>query len=65
MMIFKYVNEDIIDVWFGSGWYNWVRFEIKRLKGNLYLHKVNGRSLPNEMFFQLVRELNNASDVSK
>lgn len=56
-MIYKYLTMDVIDVFFGTGWYNWARFEIRRIKGRVYLNKINGRAIPNTMFADLCKEL--------
>ena len=55
--MYKFLNEDVIDVWFGNGWYNWARFEIRRIKGKVFLNKINGRAIPNQLFSNLCKEL--------
>ena len=55
--MYKFLTIDVIDVWFGSGWYNWARFEIRRIKGKVFLNKINGRAIPNTLFANICREL--------
>ncbi|MCR4308187.1 MAG: hypothetical protein NUV80_06535 [Candidatus Berkelbacteria bacterium] len=56
-MTYKYVSTTVVDVWFGMGWLNWARFEIKRIKGKVFLTKTAGIPIPNQMFSDLCREL--------
>ena len=66
-MIFKTQNNEIIviyfisptciDVFTGTSWYNWSRFDIKRIKGKVFLNKVNGKPLKADEFKDLCQYL--------
>lgn len=53
----KWLSPTSLDVFVGKGWYNWTRFNIKRIKGKVYLEKVNGGSLDAAVFKQLCKDL--------
>ena len=55
--MYKFVARDVIDVFFGQGWYNWARFEVRRIKGKVFLHKINGCSIPATLFSSICIEL--------
>jgi len=56
-MFYKLLNPDFVDVWVGSGWENWSRFEIKRIKGHVFLHKIGGRPMQPEAYKVLCQRL--------
>jgi len=51
------VDHDVVDVFTGKGWDNWTRFKVKRIKGRVYLEKLNGQSLDSGVFKQLCSDL--------
>ena len=53
----KFVNHNVIDVFFGLGWNNWARFEIRRIKGKVFLNKIAGCPLPNKLFSEICLQL--------
>ena len=59
-IVVKKLDNDHCDVFFGKGWDNWARFEIKRIKGKVFPIKQQGIALPNETFKELCQILMNA-----
>ena len=57
VIVLLFVSPTCIDVFTGVGWYNWSRFDIKRIKGKVFLHKVNGKPLKAEEFKELCQHL--------
>ena len=56
-LVVKLLDHDHCDVFFGVGWDNWARFEIKRVKGKVFPIKQQGVALPNESFKELCQIL--------
>lgn len=56
-LVIKRINRHLCDVFFGDGWDNWARFEIRRIKGKAFPIKQQGVALPKELFAQLCEEL--------
>lgn len=56
-MFYKLLNPDCVDVWVGNGWEAWSRFEIKRIKGHVFLNKVGGRHMQPEAYKVLCQRL--------
>lgn len=44
------LSEERVDVFTGTGWYNWTRFEVRRIKGRVFLNKINGKPIKDEEF---------------
>lgn len=44
------VVDDIVDVFFETGWDHWTRFQVKRTKGKVFLTKLGGRPLTDARF---------------
>jgi len=53
----KFIDRNHCDVFFGKGWENWTRFEIKRIKGKVFPIKLQGAPLPSETFKELCKNL--------
>jgi hypothetical protein len=53
----RFVNRDVVDVFFGLGWNNWARFDIRRIKGKIFLNKIGGRPIPNQLFSKVCLQL--------
>lgn len=51
------VADNVVDVFLGEGWENWTRFEIKRMKGKVFLKKLNGKPLKEQEFKDLCMQL--------
>ena len=53
----KWVSPTTIDVFTGKGWGNWTRFNIKRIKHQIYLEKAGGMSVDQDVFKFLCNNL--------
>lgn len=49
----KELSDVVVDVFLGTGWYNWTRFAVKRVKGKVFLNKINGKPLKEIEFQEL------------
>ncbi len=47
-----------IDVFCGTGWSEWTRFELKKIRSKVFLSKIGGRPVPQEVFKELCNVLN-------
>jgi hypothetical protein len=52
-VIIKHVNQQIIDVFWDSGWCNWSRFEKKYFGGKLNLALIKGSPMKKHQFKEL------------
>ena len=52
-MVIKRVSKTVFDVFFGLGWENWCRFETTKEKGRVILHKIGGRSVPEDIMLAI------------
>jgi hypothetical protein len=62
-MLVKHVTQNKIDVFFDSGWENWCRFDIVRVKNSTgalvrKLQKVGGKAVPAEIYSFLCKKFN-------
>ena len=57
MATVRVLNENTIDVFMDYGWLNWTRFEMKRMKGKVFLNKVGGKPLSEQDFRALCQQL--------
>jgi hypothetical protein len=55
--VIKPVAFKIYDVFWGNGWDNWSRFEIKYFDGKMKLNLIKGKSMNKELFSKLYIEL--------
>lgn len=46
-----------VDVFWGIGWDNWSRFDIKYFDGKMQLKLIKGKSMPKDIFSTLYTEL--------
>lgn len=56
-MVKYFVMGNIVDVFVDKGWDNWTRFDMKRIKGKVYLTKTSGKPLTSEQFKKLCEDL--------
>lgn len=48
-----HLDENTVDVFLGAGWDNWSRFNVKRVKGKVFLTKTHGKAVKQEEFKEL------------
>lgn len=58
-MLIKPANETTIDVFTGTGWNNWSRFEVKKFNGKPHLTLVKGQPMSKADFSTLFKEIAN------
>lgn len=59
------VAHKVVDVFWGKGWTQWARFEIKYFNGKIHLGLIKGVSMPKEVFSQLYSSLSTKKHETK
>lgn len=57
LCVCKHVTRNLVDVFFGEGWENWARFNVRRIKGKAFPTKIGGMALPDEVFKDVCKQL--------
>lgn len=52
-VIVKPVAHKVVDAFWGKGWDQWARFEIKYFNGKMHLQLVKGSSMPKDTYSEL------------
>ena len=53
----NFLDDTTVDVFLGDGWDNWTRFNVKRVKGKVFLTKTHGKAVKSEEFKELCSHL--------